>query len=221
MQVMCIGLGDEVLVRTLWVKSLWSIDSLAGASVSLFSHGIVTWPMIPTSDKKGGSRRCFWNQSSDFGKTVVAKYRKSNLYTLVVGGFGHHCFEQDLLKSLEYSTSCNTQVTLDWTQGRIFSAEVSMVDVNKHSRLELRVGVVALAAEGSSVLVFYKNSASSTCCSIFWKYGYRAARRRRSTSNCLKRKWSTLKEELRYWNSYQHGLSMMIHDIIKTEPVPG
>ena len=52
MQVMYIGLGDEVLVRTLWVKSLWSIDSLAGASVSLFSHGIVTWPMIPTSDKK-------------------------------------------------------------------------------------------------------------------------------------------------------------------------
>ena len=169
MQVMCIGLGDEVLVRTLWVKSLWSIDSLAGASVSLFSHGIVTWPMIPTSDKKGRSHRCFWNQSSDFGKTVAAKYMKSNLYTLVVGGFGHHCFEQDLLKSLEYSTSCNTQVTLDWTQGRIFSAEVSMVDVNKHSRLELRVGVVALAAEGSSVLVFYKNSSSSTCCPILWK----------------------------------------------------
>jgi len=96
-----------------------------------------------------------------------------------------------------------------------------MVDVNKHSRPELRVGVVALAAEGSSVLVFYKNSSSSTCCPILWKYGYRAARRRRSTSNCLKRKWSTLKGELRYWNSYQHELSMMIHDIIKTEPVPG
>ena len=134
MQVMCLGLGDEVLVRTLWVKSLWSIDSLAGASVSLFSHGIVTWPMIPTSDKKGGSHRCFWNQSSDFGKTVAAKYMKSNLYTLVVGGFGHHCFEQDLLKSLEYSTSCNTQVTLDWTQRRIFSAEVSMVDVNEQAQ---------------------------------------------------------------------------------------
>ena len=58
-----------------------------------------------TSDKnQAGAFAASGNQNSDFSKTMNAKHVKMNLYTLVVGGFGRHFFEQVLLESLEYST---------------------------------------------------------------------------------------------------------------------
>ena len=117
------GLG-QVLVRTLWVKSVGSAHWL----VRQWVISVTELSLDLKADKwqkSGWSLHCFWKSELWFRQDNERQIcEKTFLYTLVVGGFGRHFFEQVLLESLEYSTSCNTQVTLDWT--RIW-AKVSMV----------------------------------------------------------------------------------------------
>jgi len=89
------------------------VGSLARASVSHFSHGIVTWPRRQVTKIRLEPSLLLeirtlisqrqWTQN--MWKWICTLWLSADLVVTL--------FEQVLLLSLEYSTSCNTQVTLD------------------------------------------------------------------------------------------------------------
>jgi len=104
------------------------------ASVSLFSHGIVTWPRRQVT-----KIRLEPSLLLEIRTLISPRQWKRNMWknwffcTLWLSADLVVTFEQVLLESLEYSTSCNTQVTLDWTQGAL-NLGPSVYGLNNHGR---------------------------------------------------------------------------------------
>jgi len=111
------GLG-QVLVRTLWVKSVGSahwlvrqwVISVTELSLDLKRRQVTKIRLEPSLllEIRTLISPSQWKQNiwKDFFCTL---WLSADLVVTF--------FEQVLLESLEYSMSCNTQVTLDWTQG--------------------------------------------------------------------------------------------------------
>jgi len=125
------GLG-QVWVRTLWVKSVRSAHWLVRQWVISVTE--LSLDLGDKWQKWGRSHHCFWKSELWFRQDNESEICEKEFFV----HFGcrriwSSLFEQVLLESLEYSTSCNTQVTLDWTQGAL-NLGPSVYGLNKHGR---------------------------------------------------------------------------------------
>lgn len=108
------------------------VGSLASASVSHFSHGIVTWPRRQVT-----KIRLEPSLLLEIRTLISPRQWKQNMWKIIFCTLWLSAklvvtfWAKVLLGSLEYSTSCNTQVTVDWTQ---LNLGPSVYGLNNHGR---------------------------------------------------------------------------------------
>jgi len=179
------GLG-QVLVRTLWVKSVGSAHWL----VRQWVISVTELSLDLKADKwqkSGWSLHCFWkselwfrwvNESKIYEKTFFVHFGCRRIWSSLF-------FEHVLLKSLEYSMSCNTQVALDWTQGASNLGR-NVYGLNNHGRPAWRVCALAEGWSSKKYLLFRKvlfPGQQGDVDEVQWCTG------RRSSVACWKEKW--------------------------------